>query len=244
MKNMKNMKKIKMITLSLLLAFSFKTNAQKNNGVVTAVAGIAAIGSAIAINAHMKEMAELKATEWLLTAHPEFKSFSLKTLDFDAKKAKDASRVSVVTYKIQLFTPSKKPELDGKRYVLFAYLSNGWVSQSGLDFSKFMWHLVDESEWINMMTSYVKVASDEKNVDDIKNTLKDGKVVNKGVKVKKKLVIPFYQLEGDMYVVSDYSDMMKLLYNEKSLGIYLKKTRNLVQIGRGDIIEIHNFLVK
>ena len=46
-----------------------------------------------------------------------------------------------------------------------------------------------------------------------------------------------------MYVVTDYSEMMKLLYNEKSLGIFLKETRNLVQIGRGDIIEIHDFLV-
>jgi|TARA_B110000093_G_scaffold12704_1_gene11903 hypothetical protein len=237
------MKKIKIITLSLLLTFSLKTNAQKNDGIIAAVAGIAAIGSAIAINSQMKEMAELKATEWLLTEHPEFTSFSLKTLDFDAKKKKDASAVSIVTYKIQLFEPSNKPDLNGKKYVLFAFLSHGWVSQNGLDFNKFMWHLVDEKEWINMMTSYIKVASDEKSIENINKVLKEGKVVNRGVKVKGKLVIPFYKLEGDMYVVTDYSEMMKLLYNEKSLGIFLKETRNLVQIGRGDIIEIHDFLV-
>ena len=238
------MKKIKIITLSLLLTFSLKTNAQKNDGIIAAVAGIAAIGSAIAINSQMKEMAELKATEWLLTEHPEFTSFSLKTLDFDAKKKKDASSVSIVTYKIQLFKPSNKPDLNGKKYVLFAFLSHGWVSQNGLDFNKFMWHLVDEKEWINMMTSYIKVASDEKSIENINKVLKEGKVVNRGVKVKGKLVIPFYKLEGDMYVVTDYSEMMKLLYNEKSLGIFLKETRNLVQIGRGDIIEIHDFLVE
>ena len=237
------MKKIKIITLSLLLTFSLKTNAQKNDGIIAAVAGIAAIGSAIAINSQMKEMAELKATEWLLTEHPEFTSFSLKTLDFDAKKKKDASSVSIVTYKIQLFKPSNKPDLNGKKYVLFAFLSHGWVSQNGLDFNKFMWHLVDEKEWINMITSYIKVASDENNIENINKVLKEGKVVNRGVKVKGKLVIPFYKLEGDMYVVTDYSEMMKLLYNEKSLGIFLKETRNLVQIGRGDIIEIHDFLV-
>ena len=237
------MKKIKIITLSLLLTFSLKTNAQKNDGIIAAVAGIAAIGSAIAINSQMKEMAELKATEWLLTEHPEFTSFSLKTLDSDAKKKKDASAVSIVTYKIQLFEPSNKPDLNGKKYVLFAFLSHGWVSQNGLDFNKFMWHLVDEKEWINMMTSYIKVASDEKSIENINKVLKEGKVVNRGVKVKGKLVIPFYKLEGDMYVVTDYSEMMKLLYNEKSLGIFLKETRNLVQIGRGDIIEIHDFFV-
>ena len=225
------------------MLFSLKVNAQKNNGVVAAVAGIAAIGSAIAINGHMKELAELRATEWVLAAHPEFTSFSLKTLDFDAKKAKDASNVSVVTYKIQLFEPKNKPELNGKKYVLFAFLSDGWVSQYGLDFSKFMWHMIDEDEWINMMTSYIKVASEEKDDESIQKTLKEGKVVNKGVKMGGKLKIPFFKLEGDMYVVTDYSNMMKLLYNEKSLGIFLKRTSNLVQIGRGDIIEIHNFLV-
>lgn len=237
------MKKIKIFTLCLFLLFSFKSQAQKGSGVVAAVAGIAAIGSAIAINGQMREMAELKATEWILNEHPEFTSFSLKTLDFNAKKKKDASAVSIVTYKLQLFKPSDKPELNGKKYVLFAFLSHGWVSQNGLDFNKFMWHLVDEDEWVNMMTSYVKVSSDEKNIETIKTSLREGKVVNKGVKVKGKLVLPFYRLEGDMYVVTDYSDMMKLLYNENSLGIYLKQTRNLVQIGRGDIIEIHDFLV-
>lgn len=237
------MKKIKIIILSLLVLLSFNSQAQNNNGVAAAVAGIAAIGSAIAINAQMKEMAELKATEWILNSHPEFTSFSLKTLDFDAKKKKDASAVSIVTYKIQLFTPSDKSVLNGKKYVLFAFLSDGWVNQNGLDFTRFMWHLVDQKEWLNMMTSYVKVASVEKDIEKINNTLKEGKVVNKGVKVKNKLVLPFYKLKGDMYVVTDYSEMMKILYNEVSLGIYLKKTKNLVQIGRGDIIEIHDFLL-
>ena len=44
-----------------------------------------------------------------------------------------------------------------------------------------------------------------------------------------------------MYVVNDYSVKLKLIYNERSLGIFLKETRDLVQIGRGDIIEIHDF---
>lgn len=237
------MKNIKILTLCLCLLFSFKSQAQKNNGVIAAVAGLAAIGGAIAINSQMKELAELKATEWVLYQHPNFTSFSLKTLDFDAKKKKDASAVSIVTYKIQLFEPSDKPELNGKKYVLFAFLSDGWINSYGLDFSKFMWHLVDEKEWISMMTSYVKVSSDEKNIEVIKNTLREGKIVNRGVKVKSKLVLPFYKLEGDMYVVTDYSDMMKIIYNERSLGIYLKQTRNLVQIGRDDIIEIHEFLL-
>ena len=238
------MNKIKITLLTLCLMFSFKTQSQvKGSDIATIGVGIAAIGSAIAMNSKMKEMAELKATEWFLTAHPEYSNFSLKTLDFDAKKAKDASNVSVVTYKIQLFTPDKKTILNGKRFVLFAYLSDGWVNQYGMDFSKFMWHLVDQKEWLNMMTAYAKVSSPEKNEGTILKTLKEGKIVNRGVTVRNKMIIPFYNLEEDMYLVSDYSDIMKILYNERSLGVYLKRTRNLVQIGRGDIIKIHDFLL-
>ena len=92
-----------------------------------------------------------------------------------------------------------------------------------------------------MMISYVKVSSIENDTNTLKNILKEGKVVNKGVKVKSKLVIPFYKLTGDMYVVTDYSEKMKLIYNERSLGIFLKETSDLVQIGRGNIVEIHDF---
>ncbi|AUC86565.1 hypothetical protein CW731_15310 [Polaribacter sp. ALD11] len=67
-----------------------------------------------------------------------------------------------------------------------------------LDFSRFIWHLVDENEWISMMTSYIKVASSEKDNAIIRNTLIEGKVVNKGVKVRGKLVLPFYKLKGDI----------------------------------------------
>ena len=57
-----------------------------------------------------------------------------------------------------------------------------------------------------------------------------------------RLEIPFYKLEGDMYLVTDYSSEMKLVYNEKSLGIFIKKTSNLVQMRREALIDVHEFL--
>jgi len=80
-----------------------------------------------------------------------------------------------------------------------------------------------------------------KDKNDLETTLKEGKFVNKGVRVKSKLVIPFYKLEGDTYVVTDYSEEMKLLYNERSLVIFLKESKDLVQIGRGDLFKIHEY---
>ena len=69
----------------------------------------------------------------------------------------------------------------------------------------------------------------------------NGKIVNRGVRVKGKNMIPFYKMEGDMYVVTDYSNEMKFVYNERSLDIFLKDTRDLVQIKRGSLIELHDF---
>ena len=189
----------------------------------------------------MEEKAELIATQWILSNNPELTSFSLKTLSFDGKKLKDMSETSVITYKIQEFTPTDNPELDGRKQVLFGFTSQGWINEYRIDFNKIKWFLVDDNEWMNMMISYVKVSSIENDANTLKNILKEGKVVNKGVKVKSKLVIPFYKLTGDMYVVTDYSEKIKLIYNERSLGIFLKGTSDLVQIGRGNIVEIHDF---
>ena len=121
------------------------------------------------------------------------------------------------------------------------FTSRGWINEYGIDFSKVRWHLIDGDEWMNMMISYTVVASGESNLSEVRETLEEGKIVNRGVKVNSKMAIPFYKLNGDMYVVTDYSDFMKLLYNERSLGLFIKETGDLVQIGRGDIIEIHEF---
>ena len=234
------MKRITIIFLALLNITSLqKVNAQSKG--VAATAAVVAIGVGIAAMKQMEERAELTATQWILSNNPELTSFSLKTLSFDGKKLKDMSSTSVITYKIQEFEPSEDIKLDGEKFVLFGFTSQGWINEYGINFNKIKWFLIDEDEWMSMMISYVNVSSPEDDEILLKETLKEGKVVNKGVKVKSKLVIPFYKLNGDMYVVTDYSPELKLLYNERSLGIYLKETKNLVQMGRGDIIEIHEY---
>jgi hypothetical protein len=228
------------ITVLLIPKFS---KAQNNNA--AAIAGVAggllAIGAGIAAVEEMKERAELTATQWILANHPELKSFSLKTLDFNGKKLKDMSSTSVISFKIQEFNPTDKIILDGKKQVLFGFTSFGWINEAGIDFNKVKWFLIDSEEWMNMMIAYTKVSSSEKNETIIKEKIKKGRIVNNGVKIKSKLEIPFYKLEGDMYLVMDYSTEMKLIYNEKSLGIFLKETGDLVQMARNNLIETHEF---
>ena len=132
--------------------------------------------------------------------------------------------------------------LDGKKQVLLGFTSYGWIGEQGVDFNKVSWYLVDSDEWMKMMVAYAKVSSSEKNDSTLQETLTNGVIVNKGLRVKNKIVVPFFKLEGDMYLVTDYSPEMKLVYNEKSLGIFLKKTNDLVQMRRGSVIDIHEFL--
>ncbi|WP_395045718.1 hypothetical protein [Flavobacterium sp.] len=237
------MKKLTLSLVIILLLMPKQSKAQNNGAAIAAAAGgIAAIGAAIASIDDMKERAELTATQWILTNHPELTGFSLKTLDFDGKKLKDMSSTSVISFKIQEFTPTDNVVLDGKKQILFAFTSYGWINEAGIDFNKVNWYLIDSDEWMRMMVAYSKVSSKEKNETILKENLTNGVIVNRGVKVKGKLEVPFFKLEGDMYLAVDYSSEMKLIYNENSLGIFIKKTHDLVQMRRGNVINIHEFL--
>ena len=116
------MKKITLVFIVVVLLFSKQVQAQNNAATaVAALATVAAIGAAIASIEDMQEQAELTATEWILANHAEFSTFNLKTLDFNGKKTRDLSSTSVISFKIQEFTPKMEPTLDGKKYVLFCF---------------------------------------------------------------------------------------------------------------------------
>ena len=231
-----------LLFIAIILIVPQNLKAQDEGAAIAAVAGgLIAIGAGIAAVEQMKEQAELTATEWFLTNHPEHTKFSLKTLDFDGKKLKDMSATSVITFTIRKFDiADDKPKL-GEKFVLFGFTSSGWINEYGINFNKVLWFLIDTEEWDNMMTSYTKVASGQMNEGIIREALDEGKVVNRGIKTKKGDDIDFYKIDGDMYLVTDYSPDMKFIYNERSLGIYLKETQNLIQIGRGEINKIHDF---
>jgi len=243
------MKKILILILIGIYLVPQNLKAQNNDAAVAAgVGALVAIGAGIAAVQQMKEQVELEATQHILSNFPQYNRFLLKTLDFDGKKLKDISSTSVITFKMREFDiDNDRKAILGKRMVLFAFTSNGWINQYGVDFKKIQWHLISSDEWLNMMTSYSKVASAEKDDVKIKQALKYGEVVNKGIRAKRGAPkdtedIDFFKIGGDMYLVTDYSEDFKFVYNERSFGMFLKKTRDLVQIGRNDLIKIHEFI--
>jgi len=236
------MKKLILVFLIIVSVFPQNLKAQDEGAAVAAVAGgLLAIGAGIAAVEQMKEQAELNATEWFLTNYPEHDKFLLETLDFDGKKLKDMSSTSVISFRIQDFDIlSNEPKL-GSKFVLFGFTSYGWINEYGINFNKVKWFLIDNKEWLNMMVSYSKVASGIDNDNLLKDALENGKVVNNGIRVRKGDNVDFYKIDGDMYLTTDYSPEMKFIYNERSFGIYLKETMNLIQMSRGTLIDIHEY---
>ncbi|MEO6346685.1 MAG: hypothetical protein ABIO60_02140 [Aquaticitalea sp.] len=130
------MKRIFFLLITILVLIPKTSRAQNDGAAVAAVAGgLLAIGAGIAAIEDLKEQAELTATEWLLTNHPEYNQFSLKTLDFDGKKLKDMSSTSVITFKMEEFQMEDKEAVFGKRLVLFGFTSYGWINEHGIDFN-------------------------------------------------------------------------------------------------------------
>ena len=229
------------LVAAMLIPSSAKS--QNNDGAAAAAAGILAIGAGIAAIEQLKEQLEQKAVEEVLTAYPNLINFELKTGSLKGTKMKDLSSVGIVTFEIKDIDTSDK-------YVLFAFLSNGWSNQFGVDYSKLKWKLFTRNEWNKLMQAYIKTASKiEISIEDVASS----KIVNKGVQQNKKFIIEFSKIKGDVYYTSDYSDEFKIVFNERSLGLYLKQSNpdefrrggprgDLVQIRRNSIIRAHSFL--
>ena len=145
------MKKLIMMAIVSLLLFPTNTKAQ-DDGIVAAATGILAIGSAIAAVEQVKERLELRAVEYVLNEYPDLVEFELTTSSLNGTKFKDLSSVSVVSFEL---TDNNSKE----KSVLFAFTSNDWVNQYGVDFSKIMWKNFKKEEWNNLVSEFVKMVS-------------------------------------------------------------------------------------
>ena len=239
------MKKILSIVIVALLLLPTNVKAQKRDNSGAVAAGIMAIGAGIAVMEQIKEQLEQKAVEEVLSAYPDLIDFELKTSSLKGTKMKDISRVGVVTFEI-------KDLKNQEKFVLFAFLSSGWTNSNGVDYNKIKWKLFTRYDWNHLMQAYIRTASKQ---DISLEEVSKSKIVNKGVQKEGKFIVEFSKISGDAYYTYDYSDEFKIVFNEKSLGLYLKHTNqeddtyrtggvsgDLVQIRRNAIIKAHQHL--
>lgn len=59
---------------------------------------------------------------------------------------------------------------------------------------------------------------------------------------KFELAFPLTQFNGDTYLLKDFSPEFKVIYNERTMGLFIKSLDRLVQIQRSTVNLIHTFL--
>jgi len=226
------MKKIFSILIVLSIIIPQKLKSQDEAKIAALAAGVIAMGTGFAAVEQLKEKMELKAVEHILSAYPDIKNFELKTSILKGASIKDISSAGIVTYEMNNYDK-------GERVVLFLFLSTGWTNQYGIDFNKVKWKLFDRKQWNNLMQAFVETASrKEVSLKIIGNS----DISSRGLKNGKDYILEFDKMRGDVYYTLDYSDEFKVVFNEGKMGLYIKETRDLVQIKKKAITRAHSYL--
>ena len=219
-----------MAIVSLLL---FPTNIKaQDEGIAAAAAGLLAVGGAIAAVESLKESLELRAVEYILREKPEFVDFDLSTNTLNGVKANDLSNVGVVTYEVI-------NNVNDQKLLLFAFTSEGWWNEYGVDYSKILWKFFDKKSYAGLLAKYLTLAVGE-DVSDI--DVATGMFRNKSFTKMDGDVLEFNKMDGDSYLVLDYSEEFKIVYNERVMGLFLKETYDLLQVKSRTVIRTHEFL--
>jgi len=73
------------------------------------------------------------------------------------------------------------------------------------------------------------------------NLVKYKNIDNSG-KVKEEFAFPLSKYAGDTYLLKDFSPEFKIIYNENSMGLYIKSLSKLVQLKRSTVNLINSYL--
>jgi len=57
-----------------------------------------------------------------------------------------------------------------------------------------------------------------------------------------KVIYPFYRIQGDDYLIADFSETMKIFSNEKTLGLFFKEIGETKLMTRNTLNTIHDFM--
>ena len=240
------MKKTTIIILITLI--SFKSNAQNDRsaGIAAAAMGIAALGAGIAAKEKMEEMAELAAAQYLLSQNKEGTNFRIKLLDIDAEKASSDSYAGITTFTLTVNNTIGGVEFkpDGEKYIMLYLKLTRDVNEFGTLVDTNEWIILNFDEWLDIFSEYVMLASFQKGKENLKNILRTSSLVSEGIKQNKRVIIQFFNLDGDTYIAKKYNDDFKIVFNENSMGFFMIKSEDLVLLGRKDVSRIQDFFTK
>ncbi len=106
---------------------------------------------------------------------------------------------------------------------------------------------VSSKQYIEGDSTYIKINTSDGEIVFKKKRYPIGEVMLSptGIEVLNTISsfnIPFVRQSGDSYQVRQYNDQFKLVYNEKSLGIFFKDWEKLIQIKRNSLNTVTKFI--
>ena len=243
----------------LIITIIMPFNVQSQNGNAEAAAlGVASLAmiavGGLSMNERLKDLAELKAAEYLLSEGKEGENFCLEVLDLNADESVNYN-TGVITYTLIINQKLAGVNYDvrgntivsyggGEKFVVMYINVDKRLNEFGTPLNEDYWLILNFEEWLDLLAEYVIMASWQKDKDTLKEILKDSKISYKGIVPKNGQKIPYHIINENTYIPRDYNDEIKILFNEKSLGIYVKKSKDLVFLGSEYISRIQNFFIK
>ena len=252
------MKKIFILFLLISILTPKNLYSQKGQGIAAAAGIVAGIAGAAIATEQLKEELELFATNFILREF-DLNAFELKIDGLgDQTKASDPSTISIMSFNVTPVDFNYGSPINEERFSLLVFFDSGWRNEFGIDITKVKFKEYNKSEWNKLLGTYIGLASGVEIKDGkvpvytnangeflFSGDYKDFKYVqieNNGIRNSNKTILNFKKLNGDTYLVDDYSDEYKLIYNEKSLGLFLKENQKLVQINKRLMNRITDFL--
>lgn len=262
------MKKLLIILFCITFFFPKSINAQEEE-IIGGIASLVALG---VIYNQIQEELELFATEYIIENY-NLNAFELTINGLgDKSKTFDPSSITVLSFNITPINYEYGYQKKEERIALLVFLDKGWRNKYGIDITKVTYSPFKKETWNDLLGTYIGLASGVK-IEDGKvpvyfkrsNSKSENKITldnydyeptqnfksfkyieiaRKGIENDNKLILPFKKIDGDTYFVEDYSDDYKVIFNEKSLGLFLKgrEKGRLVQIKRKLVDNITDFL--
>jgi hypothetical protein len=145
----------------LLLAVNFLPSVSfgqaKTKEVVAGVgSGILAIGMAALEYDQFLEKLEFVATQHVIATRPEENAFKVKVLSLENRKITDVSNMSCLVFSITFYDQTTQDEKS--REVLFAFLSPGWMSEYGIEYTRINWQWFNQNRWNLLYSRFVDIA--------------------------------------------------------------------------------------
>lgn len=172
-----------------------------------------------------------EAVEYFIANHPEIKHFDLSKSTLFASK--NSFNTSAASFEISDYDNTK-------RYVLFAFTSQGWINEFGINTNKVNWQIFNQGEWNKLIKAYLDSVSKNFILEEL---IIKGKLTDKGLKIDNRYIMQFpLNLKNNYYSINEYNENIKVVFNRKDINLFLSETGELVRIKQKTIIRLHEFI--